>query len=198
MLQTLLCYKARQKWAMFDRHNMCSYYLMGFCGSVPQTWLSADNTLEFFKGSNFSKTGQKEKGSKTVQLCNLVVNRCSTLQLPLTFLLGGVPHRCLAVVALNLYLALFQTSRKILCTRKPACFSLHYQKSHLSYAVTFSWYYHYLSGRHLFSKQPIINLFSFHFLLEEGSESPIDESGHYNFDSQQLRDDLAWQRTGLI
>lgn len=114
------------KWAMFDRHNMCFYYLMGFCGSMPQTWLSADNTLEFFKGSNFSKTGQKEKGSKTVQLCNSVINRCSTLQLPLTFLLGGVTHRCLvklAVVALNLYLALFQTSRKILCTRKPACFS---------------------------------------------------------------------------
>lgn len=118
MLQTLLCYKARQKWAMFDRHNMCFYYLMGFCGSVPQTWLSADNTLEFFKGSNFSKTRQKEKGSKTVQLCNLVINRCSTLQLPLTFLLGGITHRCLAVVALNLYLALFQTSREILCTRK--------------------------------------------------------------------------------
>lgn len=90
---------------------MCFYYLMGFCGSVPQTRLPTDNTLEFFKGSNFSKTEWKKSlKNSAIQLFIDI-----WLQLPLTFLLGGVTDTYLvklAAMALSLYLALFQTSGK--------------------------------------------------------------------------------------
>lgn len=41
---------------------------MGFCGSVPQTWLTTYNSLEFFKGASL-----KEKGGKKSFLRSLSV-----------------------------------------------------------------------------------------------------------------------------
>lgn len=42
------------------------------------------------------------------------------------------------------------------------------------------------------------SIYSHYIVYQNEAESPIDESGHCNFDSQQLRDDLAWHRTGFI
>lgn len=42
------------------------------------------------------------------------------------------------------------------------------------------------------------SIYSHYIVYQNEAESPSDESGHCNFDSQQLRDDLAWHRTGFI
>lgn len=69
----------------------------------------------FSKAVIFRKLGGKKKAPKAVQLWNSAINRRLTLQIPLTFLLGGVtdPYLVkLSAVALTLYLSLLQTSRK--------------------------------------------------------------------------------------
>lgn len=66
----------------------------------------------FSKAVIFQNLGKKKQPPKqySCQLCSSAINRCSTLQVPLTFLLGGATDTYLvklAAVALNSYLALF-------------------------------------------------------------------------------------------